>query len=187
MSKSKNKPKKIKKDKPGAIYIHTGDKGLTTLYDGRQIAKNHFRINTFGTIEELNSYLALILFRLRDERLSLFIKHVQKDLLIIGDYLIARHPSFGRIVERIREMETVIDEVSPNLSVTKRHVFPEGTESSIYFFIARALSRRIERELVALSLEDAMVDKRLLIYFNRLSDLFLVSARYLNYKAGMKK
>jgi len=166
------------------IYTKIGDDGTTSLYGGKRILKSHLRVNAYGSIDELNSILGVVLAAIHDGRVEKFINQVQKDLFLIGSSLAKGPVNLERLNQRVEEIEKVIDSLSAELPPLSNFILPEGTEAAALIFFARAIGRRAERELVALSLEEE-INKNIIIYLNRLSDLLFVIARYLNFKAGV--
>jgi cob(I)alamin adenosyltransferase len=166
------------------LYSREGDTGRTSLSGGRHVMKNSFRIHAFGTIEELNSYFGIVLSQLKDKRLADFIHTVQRDLISIGGHLAGAQIDFSMLPTHVTDMEYLIDSLAEQMPPQDKFTLPEGTERAAYFYLARAVTRRAERELVALS-EEEPIDDRILAFFNRLSDLFFVMAKYVNFKAGV--
>lgn len=166
------------------IYTKTGDSGNTSLYGGKRVPKSHLRVNAYGSIDELNSILGIVLAKLNNKKIEVFVNEVQRDLLSIGSNLSGAPVSLGKISQRVEEMENVIDSLDKELPKLSNFILPEGTETACFLFFARAVARRAERELVALTNEES-VDGNIIAYLNRLSDLLYVVARYLNYKAGV--
>lgn len=170
-------PSKVK------IYTKTGDKSETSLFGGKRIPKSHLRIETYGAIDELNSLLGIVISKLADKRAEEFINQVQKDLFLIGSYLAGSKVNISGLSWRVKNFEEVIDSLDSELPELKNFILPEGTERATYLFYARAIVRRVERELVSLS-QSEEVDSKVLVYFNRLSDFLFILARYLNFKSG---
>lgn len=170
-------PSKVK------IYTKTGDKGETSLFGGKRIPKNHARIETYGAIDELNSLLGIVISKLADKRAEEFLNQVQKDLFLIGGHLAGAKVNIAGLSYRVKNFEEVIDSLDSELPELKNFILPEGTERATFLFYARAVTRRVERELVSLSVSEE-IDSKVLVYFNRLSDFLFVLARYLNYKSG---
>lgn len=168
------------------IYTKTGDKGTTSLYGGKRVKKNHPRIKVCGSIDELNSLLGVALTKLEDKKVKEFIEQVQKDLFLIGTNLSDAPANLDIFSQRVEEMEKYIDEFSEKLPKLKNFILPRGNEAACYLFFARAVARRLERELVALSDKES-VDEKILVYFNRLSDLLFVMGRYVNFKKGTEE
>lgn len=166
------------------IYTKTGDKGETSLYSGERVSKNHIRMETIGLVDELNSMLGIAVAKLKDKRVEEFINQIQKDLFHIGSFLAKYKTNLSYLLKRVEEMEKVIDTLSLEIPQLSKFILPEGTEVACFLFYARAVTRRTERELVTLAKTDT-VDGKILVYFNRLSDLLFILARYLNFKAGI--
>ncbi|MBI5452030.1 cob(I)yrinic acid a,c-diamide adenosyltransferase, partial [Candidatus Gottesmanbacteria bacterium] len=166
------------------IYTRTGDKGETSLYGGKRVSKNSIRIEAYGSIDELNSLLGIVSSFLADKRAEGFINQIQKDLFLIGSCLAGAKVSIERLKTRVWEMEKVIDSLDGELPPLSNFILPEGIERATFVYFARAVARRAERKLVALSAKEP-VDKRILIYLNRLSDLLFILGRYLNFKSGV--
>ncbi len=166
------------------IYTKKGDQGDTSLFGGKRILKNHPRVSAYGSIDELNSLLGVVLAKLNDKRVEAFINQIQKDLFLISSYLAGAKISFNNLAKRVKEMEQVIDFLSQKLPLLSNFILPEGKEAAVFLYFTRAVARRAERELVTLSRKEA-VNKEVLKYFNRLSDLLFIIARYINHKAGV--
>lgn len=166
------------------IYTKKGDLGETSLFGGKRVPKNNIRIKAYGSIDELNSLLGIVLAKLQDRRAEEFINQIQKDLFIIGSHLAGSSISIDSLSTRTTDMEKVIDSLDGELPELKNFILPEGTEKSTYLYYARAVARRAERELIELSQQEE-VDKKIRIYLNRLSDFLFILARYLNYKSGV--
>lgn len=166
------------------IYTRTGDSGETSLYGGRRVPKNNIRIEAYGSIDELNSLLGIVSSLLAYKRAEGFINQIQKDLFLIGSYLAGAKVPIERLKTRVGEMEKVIDSLDVELPSLSNFILPDGTEGAAFLFYIRAVARRCERILVELSLKEKL-DKKILIYINRLSDLLFELARYLNFKSGV--
>ncbi len=166
------------------IYTKSGDHGKTSLYGGRRVPKNNIRIKVYGAIDELNSLLGIVLSKSFSFSTGKYINQIQKDLFLIGSHLAGSDISIKELTRRVAEMENTIDDLDKKLPPLKNFLLPKGCEQSSYLFLARAIARRTERELVELSLTEK-VDKNLHIYLNRLSDFLFVLARYINFEAGI--
>ena len=116
------------------IYTRTGDKGETSLYGGVRVPKNHFRINAYGTIDELNSLLGVVLARLNDDRVKKFINQIQKDLFTAGSFLAGAKMDLVPLKKRVEEMEHGIDAMDTELPELKNFILPEGTLSAALLF-----------------------------------------------------
>tara|TARA_B100000965_G_scaffold382505_1_gene380908 strand:- start:89 stop:673 length:585 start_codon:yes stop_codon:yes gene_type:complete len=177
------------------IYTKTGDDGSTGLSDGSRVKKHDARPSAYGTVDELNSVLGLIVFLLNNSKnknieiLKLF-KQVQNDLFDLGADLSTpnlnqENQSALRIVEsQVKNIEKEIDMYNKNLEPLNSFILPGGSEISSWLHLARTIARRAERDLSYLSSIDK-INKFSLIYLNRLSDLLFVLSRVLN-KNGQK-
>ncbi|RXF72496.1 cob(I)yrinic acid a,c-diamide adenosyltransferase [Arcticibacter tournemirensis] len=165
------------------IYTKTGDKGYTSLIGGTRVPKYNLRIESYGTIDELNSYIGLI----RDQQISdlqkEILKEIQDRLFTIGSAL-AADPEKSRMKvpdllwEDVALLESQIDEMEESLPGLKHFILPGGLTVVSFCHIARCICRRAERVTVNLS-EESAVNEIILVYLNRLSDYLFVLARKL--------
>ena len=163
------------------IYTKTGDKGLTSLIGGTRVPKHHLRIESYGTVDELNSYIGLI----RDQNISAhdqdILKHIQDRLFTIGASL-AADPEKSKMVipdlheEDIELLEHEMDVIDAQLPPLKHFILPGGSNAISFCHIARCVCRRAERITVHLA-EESPVDEKVNIYLNRLSDYLFTLAR----------
>ena len=166
------------------IYTKTGDKGYTSLIGGTRVPKHHLRIESYGTVDELNSYIGLIRDQtdLQAETKEL-LKEIQDRLFTIGSSL-ASDPEKSKMKipdlheKDIELLETEIDTMNEQLPDLKHFILPGGSTSVSFCHIARCVCRRAERITVHLA-EDSFVDQKISIYLNRLSDFLFVLARKL--------
>jgi cob(I)alamin adenosyltransferase len=171
------------------IYTRTGDKGTTSLFGGARVSKAHIRIESYGTIDELNSYLGLVR-DVADESYRDLLKSIQDRLFVIGSNL-ASDPAKDLPVPDILEsdvefLEKEIDRMNEGLPELKHFILPGGHSSVSFCHIARTVCRRAERLVVLLS-EREKVDPILIRYLNRLSDFLFVFARQLGQDAGIEE
>jgi cob(I)alamin adenosyltransferase len=169
------------------IYTKTGDKGYTSLIGGTRVPKHHLRIESYGTVDELNSYIGLI----RDQELSDYdkgiLKQIQDRLFTIGS-LLAADPEKSKMVipdlypEDIELLEKEIDRMNELLPELRHFILPGGNNSISYCHIARCVCRRAERLSVHLA-EESTVDEKVNIYLNRLSDYLFTLARLIGHDA----
>lgn len=170
------------------IYTKTGDKGSTGLIGGSRVAKHHIRIDSYGTIDELNSWLGLIRDQEIDDAYKQVILKIQRDLFTLGA-LLATEPQTGeqkmhggRInlpelkMEDIRLLENEIDKMNETLEPMDHFILPGGHSTVSYCHIARTVCRRAERLISSLH-ETSPVNGLILEYANRLSDYLFVLAR----------
>jgi cob(I)alamin adenosyltransferase len=163
------------------IYTKTGDKGTTALFGGRQVSKADDRINAYGTVDELNSYIGL----LRDQEINANRKdelvEIQDRLFTLGSIL-ATEPGNDKVkVPKLHEedvlfLELKIDKMNELLPDMRHFVLPGGHQSVSFCHIARCVCRRSERLTISLS-NEADVAEIVIKYLNRLSDYLFVLSR----------
>jgi cob(I)alamin adenosyltransferase len=175
------------------IYTKTGDKGETGLIGGARVLKSALRVEAYGEIDELNAVLGCIRTKLTDETISESLLRIQRDLFAIGAQLAdprgqvekkAEKVSIGE--ERVRQLEEIIDRYDAVLPPLRSFILPGGTEGGALLHLARAVCRRAERRMVALSQETSL-SPVLIVYINRLSDLLFTLARAVNREAGTEE
>lgn len=169
------------------IYTKKGDKGTTSLFGGASIGKNSLRIKAYGTVDELNSILGIVLTYSLSERGEAILQELQNQLFVLGADL-ATLPSKKAKIERIgkkeiTQLEEWIDELDEHLPKLTAFILPGGAPSGATLHQARTVCRRAERHTVALKLENPVSDE-IIIYLNRLSDLLFVMARFENQHSG---
>ncbi len=175
------------------IYTKFGDGGETMLFDGTRVAKDHLRIDTYGTVDELNSLLGLAVVDCRHEKLRGILGALQDELFDLGADLATPVDSeltkrSGRVGEKhIAFLEQVIDEVTAELPALKRFILPGGGVTAARLHVARTVCRRAERLLVELMRQEDFGEPphQPLIYLNRLSDLLFTLARWANKLDGV--
>jgi cob(I)alamin adenosyltransferase len=163
------------------IYTKTGDKGFTSLIGGTRVAKHHLRIESYGTVDELNSYIGLI----RDQDIAghdkEILKQIQDRLFTIGSSL-AADPERSKMVipdlhmADVELLEQEIDAMNEQLPELRHFILPGGNNTISFCHIARCICRRAERITVHLA-EESTVDEKVNIYLNRLSDYLFTLAR----------
>lgn len=165
------------------IYTRTGDKGKTSLFDGSRVLKSHPRVETYGTIDELNSTIGAALAHLTANKTPLKkeLANIQHDLLAIGSALATPDPlPVIGLEKRAKEFEKLIDTMTAKMPPLKEFILPGGGKAGSFLHIARTITRRAERQLVTL-IQKEEVDQAIVVYLNRLSDLFFTMARYVNH------
>jgi len=165
------------------IYTKTGDEGLTSLIGGTRVPKYDLRIESYGTVDELNSYIGLI----RDQDINSahkdILKEIQDRLFTIGASL-ASDPEKSKMkipdlhLSDISLLEKEIDAMNSALPDLKHFILPGGSQAVSFCHISRCVCRRAERIIVHLKSE-SFVDEKVIIYLNRLSDYLFVLARKL--------
>lgn len=169
------------------IYTKTGDKGTTSLYGGTKVSKDHLRIEAYGTIDELNSYIGLIRSYEINYGLVEQLIIIQKDLFNIGAELATPNDKLMlangtprlkvRLEEEsITELENWIDDIDQSLEVMTHFILPGGNQASSHTHVARCICRRAERLLVTLSSQEE-IRPEITKYMNRLSDYLFTAAR----------
>lgn len=170
------------------IYTKTGDKGQTALIGGTRVPKYHERIEAYGTVDELNSYIGLIFCQDIGDEYKKLLKEIQDRLFTIGAVL-ATDPEKSRMKlpdlheTDIELLEKEMDKINDALPPLKHFILPGGTTVVAYCHIARCVCRRAERISLQLA-ANTEVDKNVLIYLNRLSDFLFMLSRKLNYDAN---
>jgi cob(I)alamin adenosyltransferase len=172
------------------IYTKTGDKGTTALFGGTRVSKHHIRIDSYGTVDELNSYIGLIRDQDIDNHYKNILLEVQNNLFVIGSIL-ATDPDKSNLksgkerlnIEKIKEedvalLEKEIDTMNIGLPQMTHFILPGGHTVVSYCHITRCVCRRAER-LSSLLNENEPVNEYVLKYLNRLSDYLFVLARKL--------
>jgi len=172
------------------IYTKTGDAGQTGLYGADRVSKSHSRVEAYGTVDELNSFIGVARSALEHgTALDLDLEHLQNALFDVGADLATREDSaYAKNISRIDAadvdaLERLIDHYSETLPELRAFIHPTGTLVSAQLQVARAVCRRAEREVIRLSNEEA-VNESVQIYLNRLSDLLFTLARAANLEAG---
>jgi cob(I)alamin adenosyltransferase len=163
------------------IYTKTGDKGFTSLIGGTRVAKHHLRIESYGTVDELNSYIGLISDQDITEHDKQILKQIQDRLFTIGSSLAADPEKSKMIIpdlhlSDIELLEKEMDSMNENLPELRHFILPGGSNTISYCHIARCVCRRAERITVHLA-EKSTVDEKVNVYLNRLSDYLFTLAR----------
>lgn len=165
------------------IYTKTGDTGQTSLWGGKRVTKSHIRIESYGTLDELNSHIGLVAAYPVNELRKTLLHRIMDRLFIIGSYLAADPdnekvnasiPAFKQ--QDIDDLELAMDEMDTALPKMKYFILPGGSVEVAQAHIARTVCRRAERLVVALK-DTEEVEPMVLIYLNRLSDYLFVLAR----------
>ncbi len=167
------------------VYTKTGDKGTTGLIGGTRVAKDHFRLEAYGTVDELNTNIGMIRSYPIDQASIEAIIRIQNQLFTIGSYL-ATDDSVSDLRSKLRTdekeiawLETEMDQMESALPPLKNFVLPGGHPAVSQCHITRTICRRAERRVISMSGE-VMVDEWVIRYLNRLSDYFFVLSRHLS-------
>jgi len=173
------------------IYTKTGDKGYTSLIGGTRVPKHHLRIEAYGTVDELNSYLGLIANLGITEEDCILIKEIQDRLFTIGSSL-AADPDKSKMkipdlhFSDIELLEKEIDIIDDYLPALKSFILPGGSVLAAHCHVARCICRRAERNVVQLA-ENSDVDDKVTMYLNRLSDYLFILARKVNFDNNIEE
>ncbi len=168
------------------IYTKKGDQGTTCLVSGETVDKSHTRLDSYGTLDELNSYIGYARLELKNiSKLDPLLFEIQNDLFNIGSQLANTDPNIKSKLPNIFDkdvlkLEKCIDELTEELPDLKNFILPGGTKASGLLHIARTVCRRAERIIIKLKTENNPIDPLFIQYINRLSDLLFVMARYAN-------
>ncbi len=172
------------------IYTRGGDAGETSLGDGTRVAKSAARVASYGDVDEANAILGIVRLHLDGAEAAL-VTRIQNDLFDIGADLcvpIVENPEYPplRVTQaQVDWLEGVIDQLNAELPPLNSFVLPGGTPAAAYLHQARTVTRRAERTLVALIANaDEAINRLVLVYLNRLSDLLFVLSRYVNAKGA---
>ena len=168
------------------IYTKTGDAGETALGDGTRVSKDHPRVTAYGSVDELNAVLGLLLAQSPNISEAELVRSMQNDLFDVGADLCVPLPAAGEPDKRLRiqpgqaeRLEKAIDRLNAGLQPLNSFVLPGGSVAAAWCHLARTVCRRAERDVVKLTRTEP-VNPQVIIYLNRLSDLLFVMARVLN-------
>ncbi|MGM9686788.1 MAG: cob(I)yrinic acid a,c-diamide adenosyltransferase [Bacteroidaceae bacterium] len=177
------------------IYTKTGDKGMTSLVGGQRVSKTDLRLEAYGTVDELNSQLGLLLTEVGDASDHALLNEVQNHLFVVGGYLATDQSTTQLRAQSvvtpamIESLEKAVDEIDSSLPKLRAFVLPGGTKGASMAHVCRTVCRRAERRILALNnqlkeRDEAELDANVLSYMNRLSDFLFVLARKMNIIEG---
>ena len=167
------------------IYTKTGDKGTTSLVGGTRVPKTHIRLEAYGTVDELNSNLGLLITYLLDGKDKDFLQQVQDRLFAVGSHLATDREKMelkeASIIssEQVEMVEREIDRLDTLLPPLSAFILPGGSRGAAVCHVCRTVCRRAERRILALA-EQVEIASELLAYVNRLSDYLFVLSRKMN-------
>lgn len=163
------------------VYTKTGDKGTTSLYDGTRVSKDYIRVESYGTIDELNSSLGLAKNYIEEPEIKTLIAKLQRTLFdVAGELATTDYTTFkSRVTEEdIKFLESRIDHFTSIMDQENAFILPGSNLSSGHLHVARTICRRAERRMISLrEVED--ISPTVLKYVNRLSDTIYSIARFL--------
>lgn len=175
------------------IYTKTGDLGKTSLIGGTKVPKSHIRIESYGTVDELNSYVGLVNDHISDTHTKTILKEIQDRLFTIGSSL-ACDPEKEPLMKipdlkesDINLLEREIDKMNESLPEMKNFILPGGHVAVSTTHIARCVCRRAERICVSMLENEMFVELLVIKYLNRLSDYLFVLARYAAHLLNIKE
>jgi cob(I)alamin adenosyltransferase len=179
------------------IYTKTGDKGETSLYGGTRVSKAAARVESYGTLDELNAFIGLAKDEISDEKVLNQLQKIQFDLFTVGSeaatptdkmFLANGKSRLDLLIseEEITELERWMDDFDAELEPLKFFILPSGGKAAATIHVCRTVCRRAERSMVFLS-ETEEVRPELIKYLNRLSDYLFVLARYISKISGEKE
>jgi len=174
------------------IYTKTGDNGETGLIGGTRVSKADIRIEAYGTVDELNSFVGMLLCYAAVGEQKAVLETIQNKLFVIGSHL-ATDTNVTKISEKsivtendIAKIETEIDKMNEILPELRAFILPGGSVEASFCHICRTISRRAERRIIELD-NLYPIDNHVIVYVNRLSDYFFTLARSISYRIGAKE
>ena len=174
------------------IYTKTGDRGDTRLFDGTKVRKHDERVDAYGDVDELNSFIGAAASFLKDAELESMLADIQKDLFSVGAQLAdpgSKSQNRGKFQipkERVESLEKAIDMFETELPPLRQFILAGGGHGGALLHVARTVCRRAERRVVNLS-EKVEVNPIVIEYLNRLSDFLFVIARLVNHREGKQE
>jgi cob(I)alamin adenosyltransferase len=168
------------------IYTGTGDNGETGLFGGERVLKSDLRVEAYGSVDELNAFIGLTITELKDEDIKKTLLKIQNQLFTVGSDLSTPDTEKNKKLNIPRapqsfytEVETLIDKYSAELEELKYFILPGGSKAAALMHVCRTVCRKAERTIVELNSKEK-IGNSIIIFLNRLSDLFFVLARYVN-------
>ena len=179
------------------IYTKTGDKGETSLYGGTRVSKAAARVESYGTLDELNAFIGLAKAEISDEKVLSQLQKIQFDLFTVGSeaatptdkmFLANGKSRLDLLIseEEIMELERWMDDLDAELEPLQFFILPSGGKAAASVHVCRTVCRRAERAMVHLN-ETEEVRPELIKYLNRLSDYLFILARYISKISGEKE
>lgn len=164
------------------IYTKTGDDGTTALFGGKRVKKYDAQIEAYGNVDELTSYMGLVIAKINNEDHATLLTTIQKDLYRAMGTLCGAETDLSNLTKRVKDFETTIDALDISLPKLTRFILPQGGEVAVLLHITRTICRRAERGVVRFFDTNKVVAEGKIIvqYLNRLSDLLFTMARYYN-------
>lgn len=158
---------------------------MTSLFDTTRVPKSSKRVEVYGTVDELDSSIGVVIAHLNSKKHSLVkveLQKIQNDLLNIGSTLAnPKALPIPGLNKRPADFEKLIDQMTENMPKLQNFILPGGSKAGAFIHLSRTIGRRVERRMVALIQEKDDIDGDILIYVNRLSDLLFTMSRYVNH------
>ncbi len=175
--------------KKSKVYTKGGDKGKTSLVDGTRVPKNYDRIEAYGTVDELNSFIGLLRDSIEEKSEKKRLHEIQNNLFVIGGLLATENEEIAKKLPQlpanaIVDLEKEIDRMTASLPELKYFILPGGHPIISYCHIARTVCRRAERRTIDLK-ENHQINPELIKYLNRLSDYLFTLGRFLCKSLGV--
>ena len=169
------------------IYTRKGDEGLTSLVGGKRVSKANPRIDAYGTIDELNSFIACLIETVNGEDRD-FLLRTQSNLFTLGSYIASETGTMDCLIseEEINLVESAIDRMDIQLPPLKSFILPGGCQGSAFANVCRTVCRRAERCMIKIN-RSGKIDQNAMQYINRLSDFFFVFSRKQNFVANVNE
>ncbi|HXS35091.1 MAG TPA: cob(I)yrinic acid a,c-diamide adenosyltransferase [Flavipsychrobacter sp.] len=175
------------------IYTKTGDKGTTSLIGGVRVPKSHIRIESYGTIDELNSYIGMVSDMAANSQITEWLREIQDRLFTIGSELATTPDKEVKMKlpdlhdSDVQWLEQSIDKMNESLPEMRAFILPGGNLAASTCHVARCVCRRAERLCVGMHEQNEPVSDLIIKYLNRLSDYLFVLARYITHIAGAQE
>jgi cob(I)alamin adenosyltransferase len=175
-----------------SVYTRGGDDGSTSLVGGIRVSKTDVRLEAYGTVDELNSNIGLLVSEIKSESDVVALERIQNNLFVVGSYLATdqskTHLNDACVLyaQETEMLERAIDEIEEMVPEQKSFILPGGCREASLAHVCRTICRRAERRILALE-EDALVSKEILTFMNRLSDYLFILSRKLNFIANIEE
>lgn len=177
--------------KKSLVYTKTGDKGTTALVGGTRVPKSHVRLDAYGTVDELNSFVGLLMCQIDEPEILQVLSFIQNKLFTVGSYLATETeailPKAASIIteDNISLIEKEMDRMDSELPKIRQFILPGGNEPSARAHVCRTVARRAERCIYRVK-DEYPVEDNIMIFVNRLSDYFFILARREGNKTGQE-
>jgi len=172
-------------------YTRTGAKGETGLFSGERVPKNSLRVEAYGTVDELSSWIGYTRSLVEDREVDGMLERIQQDLFLVGAELATRPKKSssrrGQVtLAMVERLEEEIDRLDAELPLLSTFIIPAGSRAATALHVARTIARRAERRTVTLA-QNEELGPELVSYLNRVSSLLFVLARIMNKRTGVEE